>query len=212
MEFPMKRLLSIGLLCTLFFAAQVRATPILTGDVSFDDVTHLYTYTYTLDTTQNSNIRFLGILQNLESNFYEPLPYSHTQPDGWNFGITAGGVKVPGEIFGSFWTWEKFASIDNSNLLTFSFTTHRGINSTQEDNYLMFDPYGTSGPPAFPGIIVGKIIGPEFVSIEEVPVTPVPENETYAMMMTGLALLGFVARRKTKQEKVLEARAGVEPA
>lgn len=33
------------------------------------------------------------------------------------------------------------------------------------------------------------------------PVSPVPEPETYAMMMVGLGLMGFMARRrKTKQE------------
>ena len=88
---------------------------------------------------------------------------------------------------------------NSDDLLTFSFTTERGVNTTQENNYFMFDPYGTSGPPAFPGIIVGRVVGPEFVTIDEVPVSTVPENETYAMMMAGLGIVGFMAKRKTKQ-------------
>lgn len=100
----MKRLINIGLLCFLFFAAHVRAGPILTGDVSFDDITHLYTYTYTIDTTQIGTITELSILQNLGLNFSEPSPVSHTQPDGWNFVISVGGISEPGEshIFGSY--------------------------------------------------------------------------------------------------------------
>ena len=198
----MKRLINIGLLCFLFFAAHVRASPILTGDVSFDDITHLYTYTYTIDTTQIGTITELSILQNLGLNFSEPLPVSHTQPDGWNFVISVGGISEPGEnhIFGSYWAWQNFGAVGYSDdLLTFSFTTERGVNTTQENNYFMFDPYGTSGPPAFPGIIVGRVVGPEFVTIDEVPVSTVPENETYAMMMAGLGIVGFMAKRKTKQ-------------
>lgn len=29
-------------------------------------------------------------------------------------------------------------------------------------------------------------------------VTPVPEPDTYAMLLSGLGLMGFVARRRTK--------------
>lgn len=195
----MKRLINIGLFCFLFLAAHARASPLLTGEVSFDDITHLYTYTYTIDATQNNRITELNILQNLGFDSIEPLPVSHTQPDGWNFVISIGGISDPGDnhIFGSYWAWQQFAP-NNSDLLTFSFTTERGVNTTEQNNYLMFDPYGTTGPPAFPGVIVGKIVGPEFVTINEVPVSTVPENDTYAMMLAGLGILGFIARRNAK--------------
>lgn len=195
----MKRLINIGLFCFLFLAAHARSSPLLTGEVSFDDITHLYTYTYTIDATQNNRITELNILQNLGFDSIEPLPVSHTQPDGWNFVISIGGISDPGDnhIFGSYWAWQQFAP-NNSDLLTFSFTTERGVNTTEQNNYLMFDPYGTSGPPAFPGVIVGKIVGPEFVTINEVPVSTVPENDTYAMMLAGLGILGFIARRNAK--------------
>lgn len=195
----MKRFINIGLLCILFFSAHVRASPLLTGEVSFDDLTHLYTYTYTIDTTINDRITELSILQNLGFDSIEPLPVSHTQPDNWNFVISIGGISDPGEnhIFGSYWAWQQIAP-NTSDLLTFSFTTERGVNITGENNYFMFDPYGTTGPPAFPGVIVGKIVGPEFVTINEVPVSTVPENERYAMMTAGLGIIGFMARRKSK--------------
>lgn len=204
----MKRLINIGLLGFLFLAANARASPLLTGDVSFNDITNLYTYTYTIDATQNDRITELNILQNLGFDSMEPLPVSHTQPDGWNFVISIGGISEPGEnhIFGSYWAWQQFAP-NNSDLLTFSFTTERGVNTTQQNNYLMFDPDGTSGPPAFPGVIVGKILGPEFVTINEVPVPTVPENEPYAMMLAGMGIIGFITKRNTKRRnKELRSR------
>ena len=48
-------------------------------------------------------------------------------------------------------------------------------------------------------IEVGKIVGPEFVTINEV--SPVPENETHALMMAGLGVLGFESRRTKRRAK-----------
>lgn len=195
----MKRLINSCFLFLLIISAQARATPLLTGSVSFDDLTDLYTYTYTIDATQNDTITELSILQNLGFHFSRPLPVSHTQPEGWNFTIAAGGISEPIEdyIRGSFWTWQKTSEAQDLDLLTFSFTTERGVNTTELNNYFIFDPFGTTGPPAFPGVTVGRIVGPEFVTINEV--SPVPENEIFAMMVAGLGLLGFVSRRKAKQ-------------
>ena len=195
----------------------------LTGDVSFDDITNLYTYTYTLDTSQyEGNIVEISIHQNLGFNFDEPLPISHTEPDNWMFVLTVGGVAD--NISGSFWAWWKNPGTDN-DLATFSFTTERGVNTSLDNNYALYNNSYPTPPSGF--IEVGHIVGPALVDIG---VSPVPENETYAMMMAGLGFVGFMVRRKSKyssntelvwfskagkaltSEKVLEARAGVEPA
>jgi len=42
------------------------------------------------------------------------------------------------------------------------------------------------------GVDAGFIVS----SIASVTVTPVPEPETYAMLLAGLGLVGFAARRK----------------
>jgi hypothetical protein len=39
-------------------------------------------------------------------------------------------------------------------------------------------------------------VGPDNVRLDNVTISPVPEPETYAMMLAGLGLLGFMARRK----------------
>lgn len=197
----MKRLINSCFLYLLLISMQARATPLLTGSVSFDDLTDLYIYTYIIDATQNDTITELSILQNLGFHYSRPLPVSHTEPEGWNFVIAAGGISEPVEdyIRGSFWTWQRTSEAPDLDPLTFSFTTERGVNTTELNNYFIFDPYGTSGPPAFPGVTVGRIVGPEFVTINEV--SPVPENEILTMMMTGLGMLGYMARRAKRRTK-----------
>lgn len=39
-------------------------------------------------------------------------------------------------------------------------------------------------------------LGADYVKLDNVTISPVPEPETYAMMLAGLGLLGFMARRK----------------
>ena len=51
------------------------------------------------------------------------------------------------------------------------------------------------GQPVFPGGSVRPIVPPR---PGVPPVTPVPEPETYAMLLAGLGVLGFAARRKRR--------------
>lgn len=199
----MKRLINIGLILLLFVCSKVQAAPILTGDVSFDSLTDLYTYTYQLDTSQLTGQTIeVGILQNLGFNFTEPMPTSFTKPDSdWGFSIAVGGLKNSGEqnIEGSFWMWvtTSFVPSGANNLLQFSFTTERGVNTSLANNYFIFSSGGTTGPAENPGFIeVGHIVGPEFVTINQVPVTAVPENDTYMMMVVGLTIMGLMAKQQ----------------
>lgn len=208
MEFLMKRLINIGLILLFFICSKVQAAPLLTGDVSFDDLTNLYTYTYQLDTSQLSGQTIeVGILQNLGFDFTEPTPTSFTKPDSdWGFGISVGGLRNSGaqNIEGSFWMWvtTSFVPSSTNGLLQFSFTTERGVNTTLANNYFIFSSGGTTGPAENSGFIeVGHIVGPEFVNINEVPVTAVPENETYMMMVAGLAVIGLIAKHQKGRDK-----------
>lgn len=202
----MKRLINFGLLCFLFINASARASPILTGEVSFNDITNLYTYTYTLDTSELlDNTVEVGLLQNLGFKHSSPLPVSHSEPEDWQFNVSVGGLTNSGSenIAGSFWEWAN-TSFSNDNILNdqliFSITTERGVNPTLDNNYFIFNGGATTGPDEAPGFIeIGHIVGPEFVTINPDPVSTVPENETYAMMMAGLGIVGFMARRKRKQ-------------
>jgi len=188
----MKRLVHIGFLCLLSFAAHVQAAPMLTGNVSFDDASKLYTYTYTLDTTGYAgNIIEILIHQNLGFNFETPYPVSHTEPDNWQFVLLVGGNDEV-TFTGSMWGWWKNPGTYN-DVATFSFTTERGVNTSPNNNYALFNSY----PYLLSGFVEkGYIVGPELVTIN--PISPVPENETYAIMLAGLGILGFMGRHSKR--------------
>lgn len=189
----MKRLISIGFLFLFFFITNARAA-LLSGDVSFNDVTDLYTYTYTLDTTNyEGDISIVDIWQNTNFNFDAPIPIAHTEPEGWQFVLSVGSVGTepinsPDRITGSFWGWWRGAEF--ADIQTFSFATERTPSTSLEDNYALYNPLVGQY------IEQGHIVGPQLIDLA--PVSSVPENETYAMMLAGLGLMGFIGRRKQK--------------
>jgi hypothetical protein len=197
----MKRVIHTG--CLMFFfmlsftALQARAA-LLTGGVSFDDVTDLYTYTYTLDTTDfTGNITEIAIHHRTEQSDFGPLPVSTTQPDGWQFALLTGSVgngpfMSPENIFGSFWGWLKNPGNEGADIETFSFVTERAPTTSSADNYGLYNNDGTIGSSF---IEKGNIVGPEILTLG---VSPVPENDSYALMLAGLGLMGFIIRRRSK--------------
>ncbi|MBA3695785.1 MAG: PEP-CTERM sorting domain-containing protein [Methylotenera sp.] len=195
----MKRLINLGFLFLILAASQVRATPMLAGSVSFDGTTDLFTYTYTLDTSEfEGNIANIDIWQNIGFNFDTPFPVSHTEPLGWMFVLSVGSVGngpfgSEENIAGSFWSWWKNpGDVVYDDIQTFSFTTERSVTTSRENNYGLYNNHRII-PTGY--IEIGHIVGPALVDIND-PVSPVPENETYAMMMAGLGVLGFIGRRK----------------
>lgn len=204
-----------ALLVLLAGLPSTHATSILSGEVTFDSQSSLYTYTYTLDTTAlTSNTIEVGVLQNVALN-YGPPPVSHTQPSSdWIFATSGGGLQNSGDsnIFGSFWQWTHnyFApSASNTGLLVFSVTTTRGANTSPANNYFIFDGGATTGPAENPGFFeVGHIVGPEFVNIPLPPVSSVPEPQAYPMLVAGLALLGLLSSRRLRVSPTLSGSGG----
>jgi len=71
------------------------------------------------------------------------------------------------------------------------------------DKYLGFDGYSFSVFNLDSGDYYFKISGTALsaksgytISLSATPTAPVPEPETYAMMLAGLGLMGFIARRR----------------
>lgn len=193
----MKRLISIGFLFLFFFLTNARAA-LLTGDISFNDTTDLYTYTYTLNTTNyDGDISIVDIWQNTNFNFDAPFPIAHTEPEGWQFVLSVGSVGTepigsPDRISGSFWGWWKNPGGDDSAIQTFSFTTERTPSTSLADNYALYNPLIGEY------VEQGNIVGPQLIDLA--PVSPVPENETFAMLLAGLGLMGFIGRKKQKHK------------
>jgi hypothetical protein len=192
----MKRLTSIGFLFLCFFMANARAA-LLSGEVSFNDATDLYTYTYTLDTTNyDGDVSIVDIWQNTNFNFDAPFPTAHTEPEGWQFVLSVGSIGTvpigsPDRISGSFWGWWRNPGAEVSNIQTFSFTTQRTPSTSLQDNYALYNPLIGEY------FEQGNIVGPQLIDLA--PISPVPENETYAMLLAGLGMIGFVSRRRNSK-------------
>ena len=70
---------------------------------------------------------------------------------------------------------------------SFSFGANRGAPATQAGNGGFSSPLGNSNAA------IGRPVG------RFGPVTPVPEPSEWAMMLAGLALVGFIVRRNSKR-------------
>lgn len=197
----MKHLLNVLFLSLLLLSGQSSATSLLTGSVTFNEANSLYTYTYTLDETGfEKDVNSFGILQNTSFNYQEPLPISNTKPEGWDFVLAGVDTTISNgeQVSGTFWTFWKRAGYSEpyADIQTFSFTTERGVRTSSENNYFI-DSRPCEGFCEFEE--VGQIVGPEVITLNYVEppiVSPVPENEIYAMFMVGLGLMSFVSRRR----------------
>jgi ABC-type phosphate transport system substrate-binding protein len=91
--------LAVAALCIVGFGSysqRADGSTILSGSVSFDSSTSLYTYNYTLDNTYGSigisEISILVVRQNSIGLYSAPpWPVPHTSPSGWNFNHSVGG-------------------------------------------------------------------------------------------------------------------------
>ena len=125
------------------------------------------------------------------------LPYfddagvqGNTQPDGWSW--NAPNYEGPfGYVTYLAWNTQEFSIAPGASLSGFGFTASyapvKGPFALGFDNGAMF-----MGDPAIPGSPLADSAG----YTKPFPVTSVPEPETYAMMLAGLGLLGFAARRR----------------
>lgn len=118
---------------------------------------------------------------------------------------TGAGVTVVNPPFGTF-TYGISCSFGCSNgtsgggyadPLTFSV-----LNSTIDDFRRLSTGAGSLGPAYFAADVGGVVRNsPSFQftgAIGATAVTPVPEPETYAMMLAGLGVLGFMAKRRKR--------------
>jgi hypothetical protein len=170
---------------------------ILSGNVSFDSNTGLYTYNYTLDNTSGpAGIKEFSVLYDTSQDKTTTPPLSFTSPSGWSFGEAVSGSSADSPLneFGAFWQWYAAEALPSGSTMSgFSFTTSFAPVTGSANNYFLWSNSYTGGPASIGngGIVEwGHIVAPNFSAA----VVPLPA----AVWLFGSGLLGLigVARRR----------------
>jgi len=198
--FGLARLLCVISLVTFAYACPLSANAaLLSGNVSFDSNTGLYTYTYSLDNTSGpAAIKELSVLVDSSQNKDSTSPLSHTTPVGWSFGeaVSGGSADSPLNEYGAFWQWFAGEALPvGSTMGEFSFTTSFAPVAGSANNYFLWSNSYTGGPSSIGngGIVEwGHIVAPDFVATVPIPA---------AFWLLGSGLMGLfgLARRKKRQ-------------
>lgn len=195
-------------LATLVWASTSKICgAILSGSVSFDSGSGLYTYNYSIAngfevypiTGFPYDIVELNILVNSASSASVPGPTAHTDA-GWSFNSPITTAGSPANEFGRSWDWSGFSLgvppyengvPSNTSKSGFSFTTDRAPSSGSGNNYFL---YGLTIAGGFPvgstGTIVeyGRVVAPDFL-------ISAPEPSTLALLALGAVGLLLRCRR-----------------
>ncbi|WP_197507025.1 hypothetical protein [Mitsuaria sp. 7] len=189
-----QRLLALLL---VWVSGAVYANAPVTSEVTFNQVTRLYTYTYVLDTDAlpEGGFRELAIRSNYIASFYAPWPASHSEPEGWNFALAVGGWTQDGvPVYGSFWTWgSRTYDVDPGGLLTYSFSTRIAPDTGTDINFFVYSGVN-AGPENLP-VAFGRVVGPDLNHAFATP-TYVPEPAT--MLLWVIGLIGLIASGWTR--------------
>jgi hypothetical protein len=192
-------------LCVISLVAFANAFPlsanaaILSGNVSFDSNSGLYTYSYTLDNTSGlAAIKELSVLVDSSQASVSTPPVSYTSPAGWSMGAAVSGSSADSPLneYGAFWQWYAGQALPmGSTLSGFSFMTSFAPVTDSANNYFLWSNSYTGGPSLLGngGIVEwGHIVAPDFGAATAA--VPVPA----AVWLFGSGLLGLigVARKK----------------
>jgi hypothetical protein len=195
------------LLCIVSLVAFANAFPlsanaaILSGNVSFDSNTSLYTYSYTLDNTSGPAAikEFSVLFDNSQATISTP-PHSYMTPAGWSFGQAVSGSSADSPLneYGAFWQWYASQALPTGGTMSgFSFTTSFAPVTDSANNYFLWSNSYTDGPPLIGGggiVEWGHIVAPNFSAA----VVPVPAT----LWLFGSGLLGLIG---VARHKVLKA-------
>jgi hypothetical protein len=197
------------LLCIISLVAFANAFPlsanaaILSGNVSLDSNTGLYTYSYTLDNTSGSAaIKELSILVDSSQARVNNPSLSFTTPSGWSMGAAVSGssADAPLNEYGVFWQWFAGQALPTGSTLSgFSFITPFAPVTGSANNYFLWSNSYTGGPASIGsgGIVEwGHIVAPDFVMTASIPAAVVPLPAAAWLFGSGLLGLIGVARRK----------------
>jgi hypothetical protein len=122
--------------------------------------------------------------------------------DGSNYLVYESGVGT--ETFSSLSGAFNLTSLDLEGGLNFPSTANLTITGTRFDNTTVtytapiepavFKPYVLNDFTNLRSVTLGSIKGGAYIAVDNIQVSPVPEPQTYAMLLAGMAMLAGVAR------------------
>ena len=128
-------------------------------------------------------------------------PFDYT----YQFSVPSSGATFNALVFG-WWGIDEynFAATINGTALTLSHATI-DIPYFQSYPYLLLSATGVTGSESYSlhvtGSLMAGVTGASYnIGLNSVAVAPVPEPEPFALLLAGLGLVGFVARRRIKAQ------------
>lgn len=199
------------LICVISLVVFANVCPLpanaamLSGNVSFDSESGLFTYSYTLDNTAGlASIKELAVLVDSSQATVSTPPLSFTTPAGWSFSgaVSGSSASSPLNEYGAFWLWYASQALPVGGAMSgFSFTTSFAPDTGTANNYFLWSNSYSGGPSMIGngGILEwGHIVAPDFSASAVVPIPA-------AAWLFGAGLLGLigVARRpRVHRERV----------
>lgn len=181
----MKRIFAILAFFTLLGASAAD----LKGTVSFEN--GLYTYSYELSASDYPVVQVLVLVKSNDAIF-DLHPISFTTPRSWIFSTQIGANPNSADILPAvtYFGWELYGPGDTNAVSGFSFTTDAPPAANPVPlTYMLFAPGYQSGHPhpLLENFYLGSVVVPDFLVLPP----PVPEPQTYAMLLAGLGLVGY---------------------
>ena len=188
----MKRLVAILAFFTMFGTSAAD----LTGTVSFKD--GLYTYSYELSASDYVVSEVLVMIRSNGGDF-DLHPISFTSPDNWAFNTYVGVNPNYADLIpaATYFGWGLRSPGSTSAVSGFSFTTDAPPAAAPLPiTYMLFAPEYQGGRPPIESFYLGSVLAPDSLAV--LPPSPVPEPQMYVMLLAGIGLLGYAAKRKAK--------------
>jgi len=178
---------AVALAAALVSTGTAGAGPMLTGTVTYDRVTQLYTYTYTLD--DRSAPGAVDVVEiRIATHVYDLFhlnSISHAAPAPFtDFYTAVGGWDTPEFPGGTFYEWHAWEALPgiHSGL---SFTSRHGPGTGDIANYALFSSAVTMPPLNLPDGFV------EYGRVVAADLTNAPEPGALVLGIVGLVAFGL---------------------